>query len=154
MLFLGEIALAQSVASESRAFPVVAVRVSINSHDDRIVTVVESYIQTELRSLPDVKIVDDRADWELNVLALEVSAGDGQAPIGVVLSVAVLELFPNYVFRGEAAEMTRALSWFQGHLLRTGTRQDLRELCAEIVSTFDNTHLQAARTVRRQRPRN
>ena len=139
---------AQSVEAGSPMWPALTVEVAVNAQDERIGSAVERHIKTELASLPDVKIVQHGADWRLNILALEVSASGAREPIGVVLSVAVLEALPDDLLPGDTAEVIKALSWFQGHLLRTGTLQDLRQLCTEIVATFDSTHLQGIRKLR------
>lgn len=67
------------------------VKVSVSGREN-IKGMVTSFINRELRSLQDVELVDHNPEWELEILAMEVSTKGG-SKVGIVLSVVILSKF-------------------------------------------------------------
>lgn len=132
------------------------VQVSVSA-DDNIKGQVESYIKRELRSLQDVTLVDEGADWELSIVAMEVSTKSGYKS-GVILSVVILSPFNNQMLSGMLQEkykefvtnLTKGLYWYPGHWLRIDSNDQLRSLCVELVADFDSKKLEESRKQHRE----
>jgi hypothetical protein len=132
------------------------VKVSVSA-DNNIKGQVESYIKRELRSLQDVTLVDEGADWELSILAMEISTKDGYKS-GVVISAVILRLFDNQMisvmlqekYRELGINLTNNLYWYSGHWLRAGSNDKLRSLCVELIAHFDSEELEVGRKLHRE----
>ena len=128
------------------------VQVSVSSKDDSFEGLVKSYINRELRSLRDVEIVYSNPQWKLSILAMPLSLKSGYKT-GLALSIVVLPKFDNQLLTWPIPEdarrfitlMTSGLYHYPGHLLYTGSNDDLRKLCDEIVADFDTDYLEKAR---------
>ncbi|WJW76086.1 hypothetical protein QVG61_03055 [Thiohalobacter sp. IOR34] len=127
------------------------VKVTVSA-DDNIKGQVESYIKRELRSLQDVTLVDEGADWELSILAMEVSTKGGYTS-GVILSVVILSTFNNQMVSGMLQEkykelgtnLTKGLYLYPDHWLRAGADDQLRSLCIKLIADFDSEKLEESR---------
>jgi len=132
------------------------VQVSVSANDN-IKGQVESYIKRELRSLQDVTLVDEGADWELSILAMEVSTKGGYKS-GVIISVVILSPFNNQIVSGMLQEkykelgtnLTKGLYWYPDHWLRAGPVDQLRSLCVELIADFDSQQLEESRKQHRE----
>lgn len=132
------------------------VQVSVSA-EEAIRGQVESYVKRELRSLRDVTIVDEGADWELSILAMEVSTKGGYKS-GVIISAVILRPFDNQMvsalleekYKETGAHLTEGLYRYPDHWLRTGSTDQLRSLCVEIVADFDSQHLEKSRKLYRE----
>lgn len=91
------------------------------------------------------------------MLAMEVSTKGGYKT-GIVLSVVILSKFNNQFlstfasdsYKETVGKMTSNLYYYPDHWLRTGSNEDLKKLCNEIVSDFDTKHLEESRKTHRQ----
>lgn len=142
--------------SGSRAPFSAKVQLSVSANEN-IKGQIESYINRELRSLHDVVLVDEDADWELSLLALEPSVG-GHKSGAIALSLVVLTPFSNGVLSGmfqeEAEDMgalvTEGLYSYPDHYLRVGPEDELREMCAGLVADFDSDLIEKRRKLIRK----
>lgn len=127
------------------------VQVSISA-DESIKSQVDSYIKRELRSLQDVTLVDEGADWELNIIAMEVSTKAGYKS-GIVLSVIIISPFKNQIvsemfqekYKDFGATLTKDLYRHPDHWLRAGPNDQLRSLCVELIADFDSKIIEEVR---------
>jgi len=132
------------------------VKVSVSA-DENIKGTVTSYINRELRSLQDVEIVDRDPEWELQILAMEISTKGGYKT-GIVLSVVILSKFSNQFLLDRVADsykeivgnLTSSLYYYPDHWLRVGSNEDLKSLCNGIVADFDTRYLEESRKMHRQ----
>jgi hypothetical protein len=144
------------------------------SADDKIKNQVYSYLSRELRSLGDVKVVDDNLGWTIKVLAQELSNQAGHKT-GIVMSSVYLKapwadnrfaLAANTFLRGMAEKgedyvpdneevwawpsvdrCLRSHLFFCGQVLQVGGPEDLQALCKNSVATFDAKFLIAERVL-------
>lgn len=141
------------------------------SADDEIKNQVYSYLSRELRSLGDVKIVDDNLGWIIKVLAKELSNQAGHKT-GVVMSSVYLKLpyadktfgwalldfnvkmaKKGYVATGEedwgdwqhVDTCLRSHRFFYGHTLQAGPHENLHSMCKHLVADFDAGFLKVER---------
>jgi thiaminase len=88
---------------------------------------------------------------------MEVSTKGGYKS-GIVLSVVILSKFSNQFlstlvsdsYRKVVEKMTSNLYYYPDHWVRTGSTEDLRKLCSEIVADFDTKYLEESRKTHRQ----
>jgi len=121
---------------------------------DSIKGQVESRIIRQLGSLQDFALVDEGAEWELNILALEFSISEGN-PHGIVLSVVVLmpanEMLtgkPQDDFGGGGDQITSGLYRTPHHWVQAGFIDQLPALCAQLVANFELAVSKGAGVVR------
>lgn len=128
-----------------------SVKVNVAANDN-IKGQIESYIKRELRSLSDVTVVDEEAEWELQIVAME-PATKGGYKTGIILSVVIISRFPNGIMSAVVQEqykesiknMTGDLYYYPDHWLRVGDNDALRTMCFELSAEFDSTHLEPSR---------
>jgi len=139
--------------------PEFRVRAMISATDD-IRNEVASCINRELRSLGDVTLVDENPTNELQLVAMSVH-NRGGTTTGVVFAAAVLQPMRAYVevFRQSFAPseeqnaMLDYLAWsvtVEDLWLRTGSDDQIRELCEELVADYDVEHLEPIRAALRE----
>lgn len=93
--------------------------------DSDFETLVRTFIELELRELPDVRVVREGKDagWRVSLIGWEgatpVDAGTGN----IVLSVVIMSGGPEWRY--------------EYHLLQTGPKEGLQENCAIIVNQID-----------------
>ena len=138
------------------------------SATDEVKNQVYSYISRELRSLSDVKVVENDPNWTIQIVGGQVKNKLGEN-MGVALSVVILKR--TYVVEGLLAlsenvlqinlqelmekksfdlkkafiNLTSGLSDIRGHLLRVGSTEDMQNICKSIVADFDAEHLKVER---------
>jgi len=127
------------------------VRVEV-SGDANIKPLVTSYINRELRTLNDVKIMDNDPGWLLSIVAIETYTKGGDK-IGVALSVVVLKLVTSLFAKKiplALVGMVPELYLFHTHILYTDSTNNLQRTCKRIVADFDSEQLETARRVLRE----
>ncbi len=142
-----------STTAETRDFPPFSTKVCVMvGAEDYIRGKIDSYIKRELRSLSDVTLVDEGADWKLSILAMEPSTrGGGKG--GVVISWVILKPFNNQwlstLFQDGYKELgltlTDGLCREEDHLLKVGPSEELRSMCEEMVADFDSDYIEPER---------
>lgn len=143
--------------------PKVEVEVSAGSS---IESLVRSYLNRELRSIPDVVLVDDDGDYTLTVVAMKVGGETGT--LGVVLSSVVMEAVSaagllRVAVKGSGVQLSQEqlsrmteFAQRQGEYgtivsqrLLAGPQNSLQARCQNIVADFDGEQLETyRRTVR------
>jgi hypothetical protein len=127
-----------------------------------------SFIGRELRSLQDVEIVDDGADFELKIIAMTMHSQGSSATSGIAISTIVLRSVrrsPIGYFASECAnekgfsKAVDAVMASDGILedsnLLVGPPGELRSLSAKVVADFDQNTLEPMRKlVRQTKPKN
>lgn len=84
-----------SALAQSRSSPPFSTSVQVSvTAEENIKNQIESYVNRELRSLQDVVLVDQDADSELSILAMEISTV-GSQKADVDLSFVILSPFSN-----------------------------------------------------------
>jgi hypothetical protein len=133
--------------------PPIKVQLRVSSKD-AIKGEVISYISRELRQFKDVQITDDDPDWVISALAMEITSGTSNIKLGIALSVVITSPFSKAAIYNVAKTPTdqqflelyvEGFEMVDGHWLRTGGIQDLRQVCAEIVADFDGQYLENTR---------
>ncbi len=149
------------------------VRLSIAANEE-IKNEVYSYLSRELRSLGDVKLVEDEPDWNIQVVAMQIK-NKLRYETGVAFSVVIekrgnvtgkLLLIVPHVFQISSEEweklketkhytytgletaftkLTYGLTDIRAHWLRIGGTEDVQRLCQGIVADFDAEHLKTER---------
>ena len=132
------------------------VKVSVSA-DENIKGMVTSYINRELRSLQDVEVVDRDPEWELQILAMEVSTKGGYKS-GIVLSVVILSKFSSQIllpfvsgsYKEAVDKLTSNLYYYPDHWLIVDSTKDLKQSCIGIVADFDTKYLEQSRKINRE----
>jgi len=141
------------VSAQKNQLPPFSARVSVSvSADENIKGLIESYIGRELRSLGDVVVTDEKPEWIINIVALELENRAG-TKTGLALSIVILEPFNRILVQGmlqrkykePALLLMKNLVEYNGHWLRVGSNDDLRQICSSIVADFDTQYLKARR---------
>jgi hypothetical protein len=160
---IGLIANAQELAVERYS-----ARVKIVADgDENIKGQVSSFIKREFRSLVDVIIVEDNADWEISMVTMKLHTIDGHER-GVSFSVIILKPFDNFSLLTTIELMathdsagreivnaidviTSDLYYYWGHWLRSGAVEDIKKISEGIVADFDNEFLEPERVKYRRK---
>lgn len=144
--------LPSSSSAEERTLPKFSARVELSvSSSEQITGEGTSYLSRELRSLPDVTIVEQDPDWLMSVVALEVKTKGGYTA-GVAISIVILKPYKTAPLKVVVGPLTpdkeklvdmatTDLYSYQGQWLRTGASSELKELCQGIIADFDSKHL-------------
>jgi len=149
------------------------VRLGISAREE-IKNEVYSYLSRELRSLGDVKLIENDPNWtwSIQVVAMQVKNRAGY-DIAVAFSVVIekrynvvelLLLAVQHVFQISSEEwdelkktkrmidlekaftmLSGSQSDIRGHWLRVGDTEDVQRLCKMIVADFDAEHLKKDR---------
>lgn len=120
--------------------------------DANITGQAESYIKRELRSLSDVVLVDEGAEWVLDIIVMELKTQGGYKS-GILLSGVILSKYSNVLLslilpeqaKEESAILTNYLYWYPDHWVNVANGNSLRTLCVELVANFDNKMLEESR---------
>lgn len=110
---------------------------------------VTSCLDRELRALHDVTLVGDRAQWEINVAALEVKSTRGYRG-GVAISTVVASRFQNESIapffrpadKASGLTQTSGLWEYLGHYLHMDSLDRLQATCRLIVADFERDHVE------------
>ena len=94
------------------------VKVSVSATEN-IKGSVSSYLNRELRSLSDVELVDNKPEWEIIVIAMELMTV-GNYKTGIALSTVVIRSFRNEMlsglfepkFKDTGLTLTSELFWY------------------------------------------
>jgi len=125
IVLLGIILFAYNANASDRQFSVLFNVSTENELTDRV----KSFISRELRELPDVKIVDrlvrEKGQYFISVAAVPIKSSN--ITIGVAVSFLIQD--------GDRIM----------HDLLAGTKDDLKNICQNIVSSFDTTALEPSR---------
>jgi hypothetical protein len=113
---------------------------------------VASCLTRELRVLKDVRLVDDRPDWEIGVLALDVQSTRGYRG-GIALSTVALPRFQNekiaQLLRPAEKEsglaQTSNLWEYPAHSLHLDASDRLQVMCKQIAAEFDAKQVEKSR---------
>ena len=139
--------------------PAFRVGVSIQSNDGITETVVQSYINRELRSLGDVEVVPySGADWQIIVMTMkeETLGGVHQGYCMVLAYVRVYKIPDHMLDTMLKPSISSALRqmWFRpvsGLIMvksLPGGTDHLRQMCESAVASFDTDALDPMRNVR------
>lgn len=133
-----------------RADETATLKVAVDIHGDASLTdEVSSYILRELRSIPDVSVVKDNADYTLSIKARKMSTD------GVIIIASALNHFDDEAFfkaLGAKVEdelpsvvyaMTEDLVTYHGTIVSWGP--NVKVNCVQIVAKFDSGLLEDAR---------
>lgn len=145
-VFLSAVLLTASVAfadNNSTAHFTTRIKVAVTA-DDKLSPAISSYINRELRSLKDVEIVDVNPEWELSVIAMEVTNVGGDK-VGVAISTKISRYVDNRLILKPGLSFPSNLTLFSDHLLNVGATRQIEELCKQIIVNFDTTHLEVQR---------
>jgi len=143
------------------------VGLDISAHDE-IKNQVYSYISRELRSLGDVKLVENDPNWTIQVVAMQIE-NKLKAKTGVAVSVVIIkrryvvktlllmvenvfQISPQELMEKKSVDLEKAfknltdgLKDIRGHSLRVGSTEDMQSICQQIVADFDAEHLKQDR---------
>jgi len=133
------------------------VKLSVSASDS-IKSSVTSCLNRELRTLTDLRLVDEKPDWELSVLALDVQSTRGYRG-GIAISTVILARFQNEKMRLLFRPAEKALGlaqtsnlWeYPSHSLNMDASDRLQIMCKQIVADFDTKHLEKSRKRFRER---
>ncbi|NVM55777.1 MAG: hypothetical protein HWN66_18905 [Candidatus Helarchaeota archaeon] len=146
----------------SQELPKFSARVKVDvTADENISSRIESYIKRELRSLQDITIVEDNANFRLSVIALELKTISGEKTGGIALSTVILSpvdvslmvnllkvydvIYPEKIVQAEEMIGTWEPCRFLDFSLQTGSAKDLKRLCEGVVADFDSEFLEIGR---------
>jgi hypothetical protein len=142
-------------------------RVSVMvSGSDSLKKLVASYITKELRSLPDVVVVEKEPEYTISIVATELKRKKGYTA-GFVLSLVELKLFdtkhflediktvmfPNLVpegIRQYVETQMPGLCRIHYQQAITGSEKELSSTCSTIVANFDRRNLEPLRPERQK----
>jgi len=124
---------------------------------DSIKNSVIGYFNRELRALNDVRLVNDKPDWEISVVALEITSTRGYRG-GIAISTVVLPRFPNEIMtnwlrrevKDAGLDYTSNLWYHPTHYLRMDASDRLQIMCKEIVADFNTESIEPSRRTFRQ----
>lgn len=122
------------------------------SASDSIKDSVQGCLTGELRALNGVRLVGDKPDWEISVLALDVRSTRGYRG-GIAISTVALPRFQNEriapLFRpteeGSGLAQTSNLWEYPAHSLHMDASDRLQVLCKQIAAEFDAKQLERSR---------
>ena len=123
------------------------VRLTVSASDSIKESVTRCLAQ-ELRALTDVRLVGDKPDWEITVLALDVQSTRGYRG-GIVISAVMLPRFQNekieLLFRpdekGPGLAQTSNLWEHPSHSLHMDAEDRLQLMCRQIAAEFEAKQL-------------
>jgi len=136
-------------SGDARLFARVKLTVSAS---DSIKDSVQGCLTEELRALNNVRLVGDKPEWEISVLALDVRSTRGYRG-GIAISTVVLPRFQNekiaLLFRpaeeGSGLAQTSNLWEYPGHSLHMDASDRLQVMCKQIAADFDARQLERSR---------
>ena len=129
----------------------VTIKLSVSASDS-IKDAVIRCLTEELRALNDVRLVDDKPQWEISVLALDVRSTRGYRG-GIAISALMLPRFQNERIadllrpaeRASGLAQTSSLWEYPGHFLHMDAVDRLRILCSQVAAEFDERRLEKRR---------
>jgi len=129
------------------------------SASDSIRTSVNACLTEELRTLGNVQLANDHADWEISALALEVQSTRGYRG-GIAISTVVVSRFQNEniasLFRADkmASGLAQTSNLWKrpAHYLQVDASDRLSIMCKQIVSDFYTRHFEGNQNRLRDTP--
>ena len=141
-------------AAYGQDIPKFQTSVSISVSADHLDGQIKSYINRELRSLSDVTVKDEDADFHISIIALERRTVKGES-LGLAMSFSIsrrlrfdrlldwLDLPPA---KEQGVRDYLQSTWaFHHHYLRTGASESLQEMCKEFIAEFDAHYIEEYR---------
>ena len=127
----------------------ISVRVS---GDPEITNLVKSFIGSELRKIKDVQVGNEQPDWVFHVITVEVKLKEG-ITTGYGISAIVLETFKSDVLTplldqrhvDRAHTLTAELYRVKKHMINIGSKDDIRNICLQMVADLDREFLEVKR---------
>jgi hypothetical protein len=118
---------------------------------------VTSYIGRELRSLNDVVMVEEHANYVISILVLQLRNRNG-TNAGIAFSTMILEPYDkSFLLKSLDAKTKPFVEAHMGEVYRhprqwinTGGNEDLQNIAKEIVADFDGQILEADRKLFRE----
>ncbi|NIR52222.1 hypothetical protein GWO43_26880 [candidate division KSB1 bacterium] len=130
---------------QSKSLTSLKVKLEISA-DQSIKNIVSSYITRELRSIPDVTIVESDYLRTISIIATEMEYQSGENSAGVAIAVVVLQPIDNSSFDPKLREGLEPVI-FRDFRLYTGSSEDLKRICQTIIADFDRETLEPIRIV-------
>ncbi|MBN1515336.1 hypothetical protein JXA32_02085 [Candidatus Sumerlaeota bacterium] len=114
--------------------------------------IISGFFTEKLNGIQDVELVNRDPSWKIDVVVMDLLAQDGTKN-GVVVSVVILRQFDTKTITAVSPPsqkkymeiLTNNLYRFEEHWVRTGTPDDLKNLCDAIIADFDAEHLDRQR---------
>jgi hypothetical protein len=116
--------------------------------DEGMKSSVETILKKELRALDDLILVEEKADFEILVMAMEMPANQGEKP-GAAFSTVFLrpysrsgipELIAKQCWEGQEIgslkQKLERIQIYSDHFLQVGSQKDIGEICKEIARYF------------------
>jgi hypothetical protein len=139
----------QPLAAAGQAqFPI---EVRVEGHET-VLAEAGSFFSRELRSIPDVDVVDVQGHWELLVLAAEMHGSEGT--IGIIVAATLLEIVEGVDLSAIAPELPtdlrrlmheRRLRGYENMWVYHGGPYDMPILARQIVAEIDMSIFEAHR---------
>jgi len=113
--------------------------------DEYLIGEVVSYVSRELRSIPDVTLVKDNADWELRIFVKTLNGKEITSEVMLVFTVLKLVKSPERRLRivGPLYSYVRLLA------VGLGQSRNIKDLCQKAVASFDGEYLESEREKRK-----
>ena len=139
-------------ANEATAQTRVAVSVSAT---DSLRNQITSYITRELRTIPDIVIVEDKPEYEIQIVALNDALESGRK-IGYSMSVVITYRVGDFFVKELAGTNNQTVKYaasmlaedyvdVRTHRLLTGPNEGLQANCSKVVADFDASELEPTR---------
>jgi hypothetical protein len=177
ILLLAVVLLPNSVSGNGKTeIPKFSTTVQLSiAASDEIRNLVHSYLSRELRSLGDVKLVEDNPEWIIDIIASQVKDKTGYVG-GVEFSIVIIHRYDQETVEMLLRAVKAALqinsedweklketkqyadleilfkqlsdgnrSYIVHHSLRAGSTKDMQTICQEIIADFDTEHLKKER---------
>jgi hypothetical protein len=135
------------------------VQLSVSASED-IKSILQSYLARELRSLGDISLVDDEADFKVIVIGMNTYS-DNNTMIGYTIATTIVEPFDNQLMltflRASTSnpniadtidKLTKNLCIYHTTIINTDS--DLKRLSGTIVANFDSDYVEADRKLHRE----
>jgi hypothetical protein len=152
--------------AQEKSFHYFKVKLNVEAEPENIQGSIEGYMGRELKSLGDVILTDIEPEWEINVMAAEITTEDSDKK-GIACTAVVFEpvnkknldaLIDKYLyklreidnsaiekFNTELAKLMYEYKRLSEHLFFLADSIHIRRLCSEIIADFDGKCLKPKR---------
>lgn len=160
LLVVSAFVMSSVVFPQERDLPKFSAKVKLSvTADDKLKATVTSYLTRELRSISDVIVVYENAEWELCILAMELHSKGGFTT-GVAISVVILRPLDIDLLKWlltsvgdlnskQVKVIDSAKTWnlynYRHHWIAVDPLERLKSLCQEIIADFDSEFLEEER---------
>lgn len=152
--------------AQEKGFLYFKVKLNVEAEPENIKGSIESYMGRELESLGDVILTDIKPEWEINVMATEITTDNSDnkiiactAVIFETLNMKKLDsLIDTYLsklrgidssaidkFYTEIAKLVNEYKRMSEHLFFLADTIHIRRLCSEVIANFDEKCLRQKR---------